>query len=343
MNDTSRQHLPQTRQDKDAAVTWFGIATYETGGTTRTGLVVDGTLYDADAMLRDAGLGDPSGDAASGGASGNASGGTSTGSLDRLLADWQHSGARAMDVLRRAAADIGAGTLPLPAQTDYRLCLPYGPGRIFATASNYSEHAQEMGTELAPRSESSPYMFMKAESSCVPTLTDVVIPAGAERVDWEVELAVVIGKAGRHIAVEDAYDYIAGYTVINDVSARDLNRRTDYPFKHDWFRGKSFDTFGPLGPWFVPRECIAEPQNLRMRLAVNGEMMQDATTSGMIFNIAEQIAYLSSILTLKPGDLIATGTPTGVGMGRGVYLKPGDVMVASIDGIGSIENRVVAA
>jgi 2,4-diketo-3-deoxy-L-fuconate hydrolase len=185
-------------------------------------------------------------------------------------------------------------------------------------------------------------MFMKAETSVVPTLANVVIPPHAERVDWEVELAVVIGRTGRHIAKEDAYDYIAGYTILNDVSARDLNRRTDYPFKHDWFRGKSFDTFGPLGPWFVPRACIAEPQNLRMRLAVNGEMMQDGNTSGMIFNIAEQIEYLSTILTLQPGDLIATGTPTGVGMGRGIYLKAGDVMVASIDGIGSIENPLVA-
>ena len=157
----------------------------------------------------------------------------------------------------------------------------------------------------------------------------------------EPELAVVIGKPGRHIALEDALDYVAGYTVLNDVSARDLNRRTDYPFKHDWFRGKSFDTFGPLGPWLVPRACIAEPQNLRMRLTVNGETMQDGNTSEMIFSVAEQIHYLSSILTLQPGDVIATGTPTGVGMGRGIYLKPGDVMVASIDGIGSIENPLV--
>ncbi|GAB3627104.1 5-oxopent-3-ene-1,2,5-tricarboxylate decarboxylase [Pandoraea terrae] len=307
-------------------MTWFGIASYEIGGAASTGLVVGDALYDADAILRDAGLSR-----------------TIDGGLNLLIDDWQDIGAKALQALRCAAADIASGKLSAVPQTEYRLLLPYTPRRIFATASNYYEHAQEMGTELAPRSESSPYMFMKAESSVVPTLSDVVIPANAERVDWEVELAVVIGKHGRHVTVDNAYDHVAGYTVINDVSARDLNRRTDYPFKHDWFRGKSFDTFGPLGPWFVPRECIAEPQNLRMRLAVNGEMMQDATTAGMIFNIAEQIAYLSSILTLKPGDLIATGTPTGVGMGRGVYLKPGDVMTASIDGIGSIENRVVAA
>ncbi|MBN3827262.1 fumarylacetoacetate hydrolase family protein, partial [Burkholderia sp. Ac-20384] len=233
------------------------------------------------------------------------------------------------------------GRLDAAPLAGHRLRVPYAPRRIFAAASNYYEHAREMGTELAPREESTPYMFMKAETSVVPTLAEVVMPPQAERVDWEVELAVVIGKPGRHIAVADAFDYVAGYTILNDVSARDLNRRTDYPFKHDWFRGKSFDTFGPLGPWLVPRACIAEPQNLRMRLAVNGETMQDGNTGEMIFSIAEQIQYLSSILTLQPGDLIATGTPTGVGMGRGIYLQPGDVMVASIDGIGSIENPLV--
>ena len=305
-------------------MTWFGIATYELNGSTALGLAVDGVLYDAKTLLRQT---------------------TSFylhDELGELISDWQGAGGVAVAGLTAVASAIEAGQIDATPLVGHRLCVPYTPRRIFAAASNYHEHALEMGTELAPREESSPYMFMKAESSIVPTLAEVVIPPSAERVDWEVELAVVIGKQGRHIAVEDAYDYIAGYTILNDVSARDLNRRTDYPFKHDWFRGKSFDTFGPLGPWFVPRACIEQPQNLRMRLAVNGEIMQDGNTADMIFSIAEQINYLSTILTLQPGDLIATGTPTGVGMGRGIYLKPGDVMVASIDGIGSIENPLVA-
>ncbi len=308
---------------------WFGIAAYraDEGGAAqpRMGLVVDGAVYDAQAAVQAAAPGAlplPAG-------------------LEALLAGWDASAA-ALKALEAAAQAVREGRISLPRQQG-ALDVPYAPARIFATASNYYEHAAEMGTKLAARSESSPYIFMKAETSVTPTKTAVVMPASTMKLDWEVELAVVIGRGGRHIAQENAYEHVAGYTVINDVSARDLTRRTDYPFSHDWFRGKSFDTFAPLGPWFVPRDCVGDPMDLRMQLTVNGESMQDASTQGMIFNIAEQIAYLSSILTLKPGDLIATGTPTGVGMGRGVFLKPGDVMVASIDQIGSIENHVVAA
>ncbi|VVE61768.1 5-oxopent-3-ene-1,2,5-tricarboxylate decarboxylase [Pandoraea captiosa] len=321
-------------EDKETGVSWFGIATYESQvpgavAARRTALVQHGRLYDLEAVLSHAGAGLDDGRA-------------SAPDLTALLSNWYVHGEALCAAVRRAIDAGVPGRVGALASDTYRLCVPYEPGRIFATASNFYEHAAEMGTKLAPRSESSPYIFMKAETSVTATGTEVVLPPHAERVDWEVELAVVIGRPGRHIAVEQAHEWIAGYTVINDVSARDLNRRTDYPFTHDWFRGKSFDTFAPLGPWFVPRDVIRDPQNLRMTLSVNGEMMQNDTTAGMIFNVAEQIAYLSEILTLKPGDLIATGTPTGVGMGRGVYLKAGDVMVAGIEGIGAIENRVVA-
>lgn len=307
---------------------WFGIATYMAGaGSTapRMGLVVDNVVYDAQAAVQAV----------------TPATQPLPADLGALLAGWEASAAT-LQALESAALAIRQGRIQLPQQKG-ALAVPYAPARIFATASNYYEHAAEMGTQLAARSESSPYIFMKAETSVTPTKSAVVMPAGTMKLDWEVELAVVIGRGGRHIAQEDAYAHIAGYTVINDISARDLTRRTDYPFSHDWFRGKSFDTFAPLGPWFVPRDCVGDPMDLRMQLTVNGESMQDASTQGMIFNIAEQIAYLSSILTLKPGDLIATGTPTGVGMGRGLFLKPGDVMVASIEQIGSIENHVTAA
>ena len=158
--------------------------------------------------------------------------------------------------------------------------------------------------------------------------------------DWEVELAAVIGKRARRVSVDKALDYVAGYSIVNDVSARDLNMRADYPFKFDWFQGKCHDTFAPFGPWIVPAWFIKDPQDLRMELTVNGESMQNDSTGNMIWSVREQIAYLSTIVTLEPGDVIATGTPAGVGMGRGTYLNDGDVMVASLEKIGSIRNRV---
>ncbi|GAA3079553.1 fumarylacetoacetate hydrolase family protein [Streptosporangium carneum] len=217
---------------------------------------------------------------------------------------------------------------------------PYRPARIFAAASNFVDHADEMGTVLAAKADSQPFVFMKADSSVIGPGESVVIPATSEQVDWEVELAAVIGVGGRDIPVERALDHVAGYSILNDVSARDLNMRTDFPFAFDWFRGKCFDTFAPFGPWVVPARFVPDPQQVGLRLAVNGEVMQDGKTNEMIFTLAEQIAYLSSILTLRPGDVLATGTPDGVGMGRGVYLARGDVMRAEIDVIGVLENPV---
>ncbi len=261
------------------------------------------------------------------------------GGVAAALAAWESLDLQA--IARGVAEASSDGRLQPLEPGSYRLCAPYEPGRIFATASNYYEHAREMGTKLAERSESSPYVFMKAETSIADPGAAVVKPREVQRLDWEVELGVVIGRGGRHISRENALSHVAGYVVFNDVSARDLTRRTDYPFSHDWFRGKSFDTFGPMGPWLVPRDCLGDPSTFQLTLDVNGERMQDGSAGEMIFDTAEQIAYLSRITSLKPGDLIATGTPTGVGMGRGLFLKAGDVMRASIEGIGSIENPVV--
>ncbi|MCX7153461.1 MAG: fumarylacetoacetate hydrolase family protein [Proteobacteria bacterium] len=210
---------------------------------------------------------------------------------------------------------------------------------LVAIGLNYADHARESNLPIPPE----PLIFSKATTCIIGPNDDVIQPWNSTKLDWEVELAAVIGRGGRDIGVEQALAHVAGYTILNDISARDLNRRSDYPFTHDWFRGKSWDTFAPLGPCFVPAGCIADPQKLRLQLAVNGKMMQDGSSAEMIFSVAEQIAYLSSILTLKPGDIIATGTPTGVGMGMGIYLKPGDVMSASIESIGTLENPVVAA
>ncbi|MES2104576.1 MAG: fumarylacetoacetate hydrolase family protein [Pseudomonadota bacterium] len=311
---------------------WHAIATYESkqgAAGEKAGLVVGDAMYDLHALLQ---------------ASPNlAAELPADAKLATAIQDWEKNAAGFRKLAEAVPALLVKGSIDALDRESYRLCVPYVPGRIFGAASNYYEHAREMGTELAPREESAPYCFMKAETSVTATDTKVVMPRDTEKLDWEVELGVVIGKTCRNVSVQDAYAYVAGYTVFNDISARDLNRRSDYPFKHDWFRGKSHDTFGPMGPWLVPRDCIAQPQQLRMQLEVNGEMMQDDTAEGMIFNIAEQIAYLSGILTLRPGDLIATGTPTGVGMGRGVYLKHGDRMTATIEKIGSIRNWIVAA
>ena len=302
---------------------WYSLATYELAGRKHAGLVVDNALY----ALADAG---------------HACGIEASRlpqDLNTAFADWSRHAPVLEDLAARIPMQRAAGKLA-PVDAAAAFAAPYQPRRIFGTASNFYEHADEMGTKLAARSESQPYIFMKAETSVVATGTTVLMPPETARLDWEVELGVVIGQTCRHVRVEDALSVIAGYTVFNDISARDLNRRTDYPFTHDWFRGKSFDTFGPMGPWVVPAACIPDPQNLRMTLHVNGEAMQNGNTSQMIFSIAEQIAYLSRILTLQPGDLIATGTPDGVGMGRGVFLKPGDSMTAWVEHIGSIENRV---
>lgn len=219
---------------------------------------------------------------------------------------------------------------------------PIRPPRIFAAASNYVEHAQEMGTVLAQKADSNPYLFIKASTAVVGPGDNVVIPKQTKKPDWEVELAAVIGRRTRRISVDDALDCVAGYTIVNDVSARDLTRRSDYPFKFDWFQGKSFDTFAPLGPWIVPRDIVGDPQNLKLALSVNDELMQNGTTAEMIFSVREQISYLSHMLTLEPGDVIATGTPTGVGASRGIFLQPGDVMRATVEHIGELRNPVVA-
>ena len=311
---------------------WHAIASYEHKlgkGGARLALVVDHQLYDAAQLIEAGALGE--------------GGPRLAADLGSALQNWEANAALLAQMARALPPLLAGGRVAALAPQSYRLCVPYQPGRIFGAASNFHEHAREMGTQLAPRAESTPFCFMKAETSITATDTDVIMPANTEKLDWEVELGVIIGKTCRNVSVAQAYDYIAGYTVFNDVTARDLNRRSDYPFKHDWFRGKSHDTFGPMGPWIVPRSCINAPQSLRLQLSVNGEMMQDDTADAMIFNIAEQIAYLSGMLTLKPGDLLATGTPAGVGMGRDIYLKPGDEMVATIEQVGSIRNRVVAA
>jgi 2-keto-4-pentenoate hydratase/2-oxohepta-3-ene-1,7-dioic acid hydratase in catechol pathway len=305
---------------------WYALARYKEQGDVRTAIVLEETLFDVarawQAVRAEQAV--PAWLA----------------SVDAVV-----SGAPAaeLDAFASAvAAAVANGELAPVAGGEDKLLAPLNPPRIFGTASNYIEHAAEMNTILAAKEESSPYIFIKASTSVIGPGATILIPPETEKPDWEVELGVVIGKGGRRIARENALEHIAGYTIVNDVSARDMNRRTDYPFKHDWFRGKSWDTFCPMGPWFVPRSCLGDLHQLPLHLSLNGETMQSGNTSELIWNVFEQIAYLSSIVTLQPGDLIMTGTPAGVGMGRGQFLQPGDVIECRIDGIGSMRNPVAA-
>ena len=168
------------------------------------------------------------------------------------------------------------------------------------------------------------------------------IPYPEARVDWEAEIGVVIGRRCRKVSAPEAMKYVAGYIILNDLSDRARNFRKDWFFKFDWLGGKSFDTSAPMGPWITPKEFIQDPHDLSIRLWVNDELMQNASSRDMYFTIPEQIEYLSELFTLLPGDVISTGTPPGVGHARGVYLKPGDAVTITIEGLGSMRNPVVA-
>eukprot|EP00003_Mantamonas_plastica_P014982 TRINITY_DN25674_c0_g1_i1.p1 TRINITY_DN25674_c0_g1~~TRINITY_DN25674_c0_g1_i1.p1 ORF type:complete len:282 (-),score=36.10 TRINITY_DN25674_c0_g1_i1:112-957(-) len=209
------------------------------------------------------------------------------------------------------------------------------PGKYICIGLNYSDHAAEAGMELPPE----PIVFFKATSAvCGPNDT-VEIPRGATKTDWEVELGIVIGKHAKYVDEADALDYVAGYCLTNDVSER------AFQLEHSgqWVKGKSADTFGPTGPWLVTRDEIADPQNLSMWLDVNDKRYQDGSTKTMVYGVAFVVSYLSRFMSLQPGDIISTGTPPGVGMGQNpqVYLKPGDVMELSIEGLGRQRQEVV--
>lgn len=306
---------------------WIALATYTGEQGAAPAVVVDRQLYDL-RVLHGHGLPVPQA--------------YLLGGVEAIVKDWECSQAWLRSVDEQVRGLVQARQVQPVADGQSKLAAPYVPQHVFCAASNYAKHANEMGTVLAAKSESKPYMFLKLSNTIVGPGATVVLPPETAQLDWEVELAAVIGKRCRRISADDALDAVSFYTILNDVSARDLNLRKDYPFKHDWFQGKCHDTFGPFGPWLVPAWQIPDPQAVHMRLDVNGQSMQDDTAATMIWTVREQIAYLSTIVTLEPGDVIATGTPTGVGAGRGVFLKAGDRMVASIDGIGELANQVQA-
>ena len=208
-------------------------------------------------------------------------------------------------------------------------------GKFLCIGLNYSDHAAETGAKIPEH----PILFFKANSAIVGAYDDVVMPRGSEQTDWEVELGVVIGKTTKYVSKEDALGHVAGYCIVNDVSERHFQAN----LTGQWTKGKSCDTFGPTGPWLVTRDEVEDPQNLNMTLDVNGKRMQTGNTATMIFTVAEIIEHLSQLFTLHPGDVITTGTPPGVGLGikpTPVFLKKGDVMELSIEGLGQQRQKV---
>jgi 2,4-didehydro-3-deoxy-L-rhamnonate hydrolase len=209
-------------------------------------------------------------------------------------------------------------------------------GKFIAIGLNYSDHAKESNMPIPKE----PVVFSKATSCIMGPNDTVVLPKGSVKGDWEVELAFVIGKTAKNVSEADALDHVAGYMICNDVSEREWQLERG----QTWDKGKGFDTFGPIGPYIVTRDEIPDPQNLAMWLDVNGQRMQTGNTNTMIFNVRQLVAYTSFLFTLKPGDVITTGTPPGVGMGmkpNAVFLKAGDVMRVGIDGLGEQRQEVI--
>ena len=256
-------------------------------------------------------------------------------SMLELLEDW----AQAEDVLRAIEIDDAPAV-----DYDTLLAPVRWPRKVICAGVNYRRHIREMGGEV-PGADWTPFFFLKPPTTTVIGPADAIVVRSPEtaRYDWEAELAVVIGIGGRDIAPADALAHVAGYCVANDVTARGRHKRQSVPadaFTYDWFAAKSVDGSLPLGPGITPAFQIPDPQDLRLRLWVNGELQQDESTSDMICTVAELISAASEIVTLEPGDVIPTGTPSGVGSGRGLYLRPGDLVRTTIDGLGTLENPV---
>jgi 2-keto-4-pentenoate hydratase/2-oxohepta-3-ene-1,7-dioic acid hydratase in catechol pathway len=236
--------------------------------------------------------------------------------------------ALAPDALATLGA-IDASTLPVVEGSPRLGPCVAGTGKFICIGLNYSDHAAETGATVPPE----PIIFMKASSAIVGPNDEVRIPRGSEKTDWEVELAVVIGKTAKYVTEAEALDYVAGYCVTNDVSERAFQTERS----GQWTKGKSCDTFGPMGPWLVTKDEVPDPQDLGMWLTVNGEKMQDGSSKTMVYGVAFLVSYLSQFMSLHPGDVISTGTPPGVGMGLKPprYLKDGDVVELGIEGLGS--------
>jgi 2-keto-4-pentenoate hydratase/2-oxohepta-3-ene-1,7-dioic acid hydratase in catechol pathway len=318
----------------------YRLATYVEGNAApRAGLVVDTRVVDVAEAL-ESGSGEPATPAAAT-------------SVLGLLQRWDEVHPRLRAIAR---AVRGGGPQRCHDLSNVSLLAPIpDPGTIFCAGANYRDHVAEMSRALNLPEEPDPHAlglkpwhFIKAAGACIRgSGARIALPAYSKCVDWEAEIAVVIGRACRNVTVEDALEYVAGAAVVNDLSARDHLRRkgvaADSPFHFDWVSQKSFDGALPMGPWLCPLDEIEDLGNLAIRLWVNDELMQDSSSSNLIFSVAEQVAHLSSRLTLRPGDVIATGTPAGCGAARGRYLKDGDRVRVWVETVGEITNEFTDA
>ena len=289
----------------------WALATVEAGGAPVACLEIGDKLYRLEPSLARVGL-------------------AGQGSVIGLFDDW----ARSLAALEQAAAKVESADV---VTTSRRLAPLLYPGKILCAGANYFDHLAEMGMPGAKKAEQRLFFFMKPpRNAVVGEGPSVHMPIGTEKFDWEIELAAIIGKTARNVTVETALSHVAGYTVAIDFSARDHNRAPETFYKLDWVAGKANDTCCPLGPRLVPASAIADPQDLGLKLAVNGATKQDGRSTDMIFSLAEQISTASKIMTLDPGDVILTGTPAGVGVPKGTFLAVGDAVEAEIEGIGRL-------
>jgi 2-keto-4-pentenoate hydratase/2-oxohepta-3-ene-1,7-dioic acid hydratase in catechol pathway len=306
-------------------MTGYKLATYQSADGPRAGIVVDDMIFDAERLT----------------------GRSSYATVLGILQDWDNADDMLRDAGAQAARDSKGQPLP---QTHLRAPVLW-PSAIYCAGANYSDHAAEMAKranrppEPDPKSIGlKPWHFIKASRSLADPGATVSASHYTQKLDWEVELAAVIGRTAKNVSIEQALGHVAGYTAANDLSARDLSRRPHVSetsaFKSDWIGQKSFDGACPLGPWIVPAQDIPDPQNLAIKLWVNDVLKQDSNTGKMIFNIAEQISHLSMGMTLHPGDVILTGTPAGVGSARNEFLQPGDVVKIEIERIGTLTNTI---
>ena len=304
----------------------YKLATYRTSDGPRAGIVVGDDIFDAAKIT----------------------GKPAYATVAGILADWKVA-ERALQNAAGGAAAVRGKRQPL-AKAKLLAPVPHPP-TIFCAGANYADHAAAMAAREGNPPPADPHEqglkawhFIKAARTITDPGATVKISHYAKNMDWEIELAAVIGRPAKDVTLDKALSYVAGYMVSNDLSARDRGRRPPVPatspFKMDWTKHKSFDGSCPIGPWIVPASDIGDPQKLGLKLWVNGVLKQDSNTSDMIFNLAEQIEQLSAGMTLYAGDVILTGTPAGVGAGRGEFLKAGDVVKLWIEKIGELENRM---
>ena len=304
----------------------YKLVTYASAKGPHAGLVVGETVYDASVL---------------------------TGKADyvsvlAILNDWES----ASPLCKAAAASGRDSKVDHSPLAHTKLLSPVRwPSAIYCAGANFTDHMLEMAKvqNIAPEPDPKsvglkPWHFIKASRTITDPGATVRLPTYSKMVDWEAELAAVIGRPARNVSVERALEHVAGYTIGNDLSARDLTKRAQVPdsspFKFDWLGQKNFDDACPVGPWIVPAEDLPDPQGVGIKLWVNDVIKQDSHTSRMIFSLAEQIAHISSRLTLHPGDLILTGTPAGVGLARKEFLKAGDVVKVWVEGVGTLVNTM---